>query len=144
MLPSSPIARIDYMWAEPHAAWYKSKNVKLDKEVLCGTYFSILTFIRTYELIKWEYRLVQFSLAPIFFDQWFRFLLFSLCTRKRNSFYWNIIHLGLLQRKFVWFDISRKSQGHLYSATLCDIESGLILIKRRLLTKNHVIERIGY
>ena len=36
----------------------KSKHVISDKEVLCGTYFSILTVICTYELIKWEYWLV--------------------------------------------------------------------------------------
>ena len=81
-------------------------------------------FIRPYELIIWEYRLVQFSLAPIFFDQRFRFHLFSLRTRK--SFYWNILHQGLSGWEFVWFDIPRKSPGHPYSA---------FTLKRRVLKK---------
>ena len=113
----------------------KAKTSNWTRKSLCGTYFSILTFIRTYELIKWEYRLVQFSLAPIFFDQRFRFLLFSLRTRKMNTFYWNILHLGLSEWKFVWFDIPKKSLGHPYSA---------IILKRRVLKKIHLKEPTLY
>ena len=113
----------------------KSKHVISDKEVLCETYLSIFTVIHTYELIKWEYRLVQLSLAQIFFDQRFRFLLFSLRTRKINNCYWNMLHLGLSEWKFVWFDIPRKSQGHPYSA---------IILKRRVLKKIHLKEPTVY
>ena len=108
-----------------------------DKEVLCETYFSILTFIRTYELTKWENGLlVQFSPAPTFFDQRFsEILLFSKRTRKMNTFYWNILHLGLSEWEFVWFDIPRKSPGHPYSA---------IILKRRVLKKIHLKEPTLY
>ena len=113
----------------------KSKHVISDKEVLCETYLSIFTVIHTYELIKWEYRLVQLSLAQIFFDQRFRFLRFSLRTKKINDCYWNMLHLGLSEWKFVWFDIPRKSQGHPYSA---------IILKRRVLKKIHLKEPTAY